>query len=301
MVNSLRVFNFKIIKIFKGLISIISRFCSFLWFILSNREYWSGLFPTLILLLAAWYGLYQTKSQLKLLQEQITYVRQPVLLIVPRIETPIDPLHLPLCKLYIANVGNDTVKNVSVRLGLFLVTETEVYSYGDLLWPEIWRGFSDKLRARETLFPMFTLSPNDNYDLKDIIGALHIYPLIELIALAKEKKREMTDNEVTKEMLIIQDSLNGDYVLFADCSWRRKTDFAKHADTSYFRYYPRVGDYENVRLEIGGYEIIERIKSYMQHGPKLSIVVNPDFYEIHEDRMGFQSPIIKKKIPRIKE
>lgn len=294
MARSFRVFSFKIINIFKGLISIISKFYSFLWSILSNREYWSGLFPTLILALAAWYGLSQTRSQLKLLQEQITYVRQPMLFFSPRMKDSRST------GLYIANIGNDTVQNVNIRLGLFLVTETEIYSYGELQWPAGILQFDSPRPPRESLWPLLSLAPNEERDLTHRLELLYMGNLYMMPILVNhsQNKEKAIDSIIINDMFTIKDSLKGDYVLFAEYFCRRKTDFVGYAETTYFRYYPYPSFLTNLNLEIGGFKIINRLKTYMQNGPELSIKIWRDAYEVYKNNIGYPSTTLIKKISR---
>jgi len=255
----------------------------FIWSIISNKNSWSGLFPTLILAVAAWYGLNQTQSQLRLLQEQMTYTRQTVLHFIPRLSDD------HTCNLYIANIGNDTVRNVNVRLGLFIVTQTGVYSYGDLQWPPVMTGFRNRTPARESMFPNLTLAPNQEMDLTDRLHSLQYEPGAQFFySLSKSREnKEVTVPEVTREMRTIKELLNGDYILYAECSWRRKTDFTKYADTTYFSYQLPLPEFiTDLRLDVGGDQIIDRVKSYMQHGPKLSVLIMPDAYEIYKERIG---------------
>ncbi len=274
--------------ILSNLIALTSKFLSCIWSIITNKKYWSGLFPTLLLAVVAYLGFHQTKSQLKLLQEQITYVRQPRLFISPRLKDD------DSTGLFIANIGNDTVQNVNVRLGLFLVTETEIYSYGELLWPMgvNLAKFNSPKPPRESLWPLLSLAPNQEEDLTgklDVLGSLDVYRM----------RPPKNHSQVLDDMSAIRDSLKADYVLFVEYFCRRKTDFVGYAETTYFRYYPYHRGLMNLNLEIGGSKTINRLRSYMQNGPELSVYITRDAYEIYRNPSTTLTPsTLIKRIPR---
>jgi len=254
------------------------------WFF-RNPTFWSGLIPTVLLALGAYYGLYQANRQLTLLHEQISYLRQPVLNIFLR-EKKDGHFGLSL-----ANIGNDTLENVRVRMGLFLLNDKEIYTYGEMEHlPSYW-GFIPPRPPKENTWPRLTLVPNDEFDLTDRINSLTWF---QVFYNPKEGEKE-----ATHELFSVKELFKSDYVLFIEYTYRRKSDFVQYSDTAYFHYDPVVGMHTDLKLEIGGLRLIERLKSYMQSGPEIFLKIRDDRYEIFRNTFGSYPEIIKI-IPRKK-
>jgi hypothetical protein len=253
--------------------------------VFSNPTLWSGLIPTVLLALGAYFGLYQANRQLTLLHEQISYLRQPVLNTFLR-EKKDGHLGLSL-----ANIGNDTLENVRVRMGLFLLNDKEICTYGEMeQLPSYW-GFIPPRPPKENTWPRLSLAPNDEFDLTDRINHLTWLNVFY-------NPREGT-NEAADELFSVRELFKADYVLFIEYAYRRKSDFVQYSDTAYFHYDPVLGMHTDLKLGIGGLRLIERLKSYMQSGPELMIKIRDDKYEIQMRTFGSYPDIIKA-IPRKK-
>lgn len=239
------------------------------------RSLLSGLIPSLLLIVFLWSELKQTREQIDILQEQISYARKPVLLFnktlaFQRVDGDFD------YKLSIANVGNETAENVLVRFHLFLVTDDKVYSYGQYEKPE--GHWADTTRTpRRKLWPRLTLEPNSE-EKRIHKNLIHACRTAFLEPEAEDDFRE--------ELSTIQDIFKGEYVLFAEYSYRRQSDFVLCADTAYYHLAPYSGPFEDLRNEIGGPRIIERVKTYLQDGPENFIAIMRDHYTVYELTYG---------------
>jgi hypothetical protein len=54
---------------------------------------------------------------------------------------------------------------------------------------------------------------------------------------------------------------------------------------------------EDLRFQIGGVKLIERMKGYLREGPQLSVNIREDSYEIFRHAFG-SHPTAVKTIPR---
>jgi len=253
-----------------------------------NKTLWSGLIPTALLAIAAFWALQKTGHQLRLLQEQISYVRQPVLQVYSR-PTDIADWRNTKMRLHVGNVGNETVENVMARVALLLVNEREIYSWGQFKHPEAY--FMDTLRGpKERLWPRGALAPNEERDIQDwvyhaFLGAFLTIPSGE--------------EEVNRELGTVADLLEAQYVLFVECAYRRRSDLTEYADSTFLDFSRRFmrSPLEDLKFQIGGVKLIERLKAYLREGPQLSINIKKDRYEIYRHAFGSYSTTVRT-IPR---
>jgi hypothetical protein len=257
---------------------------TFVKWLFGNKTHWSGLIPTALLAIAAFWALQKTSDQLEVLQEQITYVREPVMVVYSH---PVDNWHDLV--LHVANVGNDTVKNVRVRIGLFLVTDSQIYSYGQFFNPSAYLDITGERTPRQRLWPLLTLGPNEEVDIWNRVQYCLLQPFIGFVP-------EEDDPEA--EVRAVARLFEGEYVLFVECSYRRRTDFVQYADTTYLHYslYP-LPIHEDLRLEIGGHRVIARLKKYLAEGPQLSINIKEDEYLIFKHGFGRSASTVSR-VPR---
>ncbi len=103
--------------------------------------------------------------------------------------------------------------------------------------------------------------------------------------------------EVRSQLFATKEAFGGEYVLFAEYSYRRKSDFVKQTDTTYFYYDATFRFYEEVRLQIGAGHVIDRLKKYLHDGPELSINVKRDRYEVYRHVFG-ACPTTVRTVPR---
>jgi hypothetical protein len=257
-----------------------------IWQRLKSENLWSGVFPTLILTIFALIAWWQTNEQLKILQEEIRYQRKPILIAY---SYPSKQSRFPIKEsgLYLANIGTDTAENVNVRLELFLVNEKTIYSYGQSQNPLHW--IIDSTRGpRGLLMPRLRIKPDTAVDFTARIEMLLLHPFLDV----HEK-----DDDPYGELFAVQNLFKGNYVLFAEYSFKRSSDFAQEVDTAYFGFDPLMGPFYKLDEEIGGLKVIERLKKYMQDGPQLSINIFRDRYEIYKHVFGVFPPTVLK-IPR---
>lgn len=250
-----------------------------------KKGLWAGFFPTALLALLALWGLRHTSEQLKLLREQIAYTRRPVLLVYSRAVRGFD---YTKTRLYVGNVGIETVENVRVRVALFLVTEDTIYSYGQFYFPKA--HYTDTTRnPKEDIWPRRTLASNEEMDIQGwVYGSIVV--AYETLPPGEEEMR--------RELGIVADLFNGDYALFVECSYRRKSDFIQCADTS-FMDYPFFGmpPPEDLRSRIGGEKVIDRLRAYLHDGPELSIDITEKSYLVYRIAFGTR-PTTIRIIPR---
>jgi hypothetical protein len=253
-----------------------------------NKTLWSGLIPTALLAIVAFWALQKTGDQLRLLQEQISYVRQPVLHVYSR---PIDTgdWRNTKMRLYVGNVGNETVENVMVRVWLFLVNERDIYSWGQFKYLKAYS--TDTLRGpKERLWPHGALAPNEERDIQDWVYHALLRAFLTIPS---------GEQEVNRELGTVADLLAAQFVLFVECVYRRRTDRREYADTTFldfslwFTHMPP----EDLRFQIGGVKLIERMKGYLREGPQLSVNIREDSYEIFRHAFG-SHPTAVKTIPR---
>ncbi len=261
------------------------RIVRWIWQRLKSENLWSGIFPTLILTLFALIALRQTTEQIKILREEIRYQREPVL-IVYSYPSKQPPFPIKESGLYLANIGNDTAKNVNLRLGLFLINEKTIYSYGQFQNPSRW--IIDSTRGpRGLLMSRLQLKPDTAVDLMPRIEMLLFQPFLDV----HEK------DDPLEELFAIQNLFKGEYVLFAEYSFKRSSDFAQKVDTSYFRFSYHQGPHSNLKEEVGGLKVIERLRKYMENGPQLSINIFRDRYEVYKHTFGAFPPTVLR-LPR---
>jgi hypothetical protein len=276
-------------KILENIITLRSYLWIFVKWLFRNKTLWSGLIPTIVLALIAYYGLKQTNNQLKLLQEQVSYQRQPVVIVYSR------PVNNSLdIRLHIANVGNDTIDKVNFRLGLFLVNDTAIYSYGQFTTPMVFLGIREYRTPRQRIWPMLTLAPNDEIDLTDRMSILFYQPFSDW----RLPTPYPDSSEIMSELSTVSQIFGGEYVLFIEYSYRRKSDFVQYTDTAYYHYDPYpYAIQQDLKQQIGGYKVIDRLKTYMRDGPELIINIYSDKYEV--DKLCFGTrPTTIMTIPR---
>ncbi len=238
---------------------------------------WTGLIPSLI---AVWFvitGLDQTTEQIRVLQEQISYVRKPVLVVSP---TPpslsAEPDYTGM--LTVSNVGNEPAENVFLKFHLMLVSDTSIFSFGQREHPQAY--FTDTARSpREKLWPRLTIYP-DSQEISlgpritsMLVGAYHYKP---------------DSLDIRQEIINLRLKFGGIYVLFMESLYRRQSDLVLFADTSFFQLEPLSWWLESLQDRIGGPAIQERIKTYLFNGPQISINLEQDHYEIYRHYIDFR-------------
>jgi len=266
------------------MLSIIERLFSSLWRVVTMRDLWSGLIPTVALGLLAFYGLRQTNQQLTFMSEEISYIRQPVLFLEARPDFARIDSDGPQGRLFLSNVGNEPAENVNLRLQLLLATDSQVYSYGQ--HQDVRSYFTDSTRtAKEMIWPRLILPPDSQIEITD--------KLYHELLTAYHTKPVSGKKELRGDLITMLNSFGGDYVLFAECSYRRPVDFETAADTGWFLYDPIWGVTEPLVQKVGGPGIIERAKKYLQHGPQFSINIQSDHYEIYQHKSSRMANTIK--------
>jgi len=239
---------------------------------LKTRDLWSGLFPTVLLGVAAFFALQQTNRQIAIMSEQMRYIRQPILVFEAR-PNHYPPDQITWNRLFLSNVGNESAENVFLRMFLLLVTDSEVFSYGQ--YGEHRAYFTDTTRtAKEMLWPRLILHPDSQMQVSaseitdNLLTPYHTIP--------------SGDSIVRKDFLTIRDSLGGRYILFVESSYRRPIDRKMAADTSWFSFDLIYGPSdEPLEHQVGGPGIIQRCKSYLNYGPQLSINIEDKTYVIY--------------------
>ena len=243
--------------------------------VLWDVQLWAGLFPAAILAYLALVTLRQTNQQLKLLSEEVSYVREPVLILKTEPEAG---RGIFTRTLYLKNIGNEPAANVSLRFGLFLVNDNNIFSYGEIDNFDVQVGNS-KTPAKRTLWPFLTIPPDSNWEFSQRIRMLHRKPLVGNIL-------NQPDSIVDKQFYIVNDLLKGEFVLFVEYAYRRRSDYIQRTDTAYYFYDPMFGLQDNVKLTVGGMKIINRIRDYLQNGPPLSIFISMDRVAVYRQKPG---------------
>ena len=232
------------------------------------RGLFSGLIPALIAIIFICKGLDQTTDQIKILQEQISYERKPVLVVssVPNFggKTDVTP------KLIVSNVGNEPAENVRMKFHLMLVSDTSVLSVGQRRHPRSY--FGDTTRSpREMLWPRLTIYP-DSQEID--MGHWIYYEVIDAY-------RDLPDSlDPRQELVDLRRKLGGVYILYVESSYRKQSDLILFADTLFFRFDPISTWLTPLPDEIGGPAIQERVKSYLFNGPQVCIYLHRDRWEI---------------------
>ena len=230
----------------------------------------SGLIPTLILMLFVVCELKQTKEQVELFREQMSYQREPVIMIYPSLVGR-------AFKLFIANVGNEGAENLRVNAFFFLVTPNQIYSWGQYEQIMAYMEGSERTPKQE-IWPRGSLKPNEKFELK-----WHVE-----YALLKPFLVKFEENEEVNEMYKMRELMQGRFVLFIEYYFRKQSDFTPHADTAYLFY--ETGPvferrYTDLRTEIGGDKIIRRLNRYLMEGPQLSIYIKKTKYEFYQHEL----------------
>ncbi|MCI0406383.1 MAG: hypothetical protein L0Y74_09160 [candidate division Zixibacteria bacterium] len=252
------------------------------WKQIKRESLWSGLFPTILLAIFAGLGLYHTNQQVGLLREQLSYTREPIMLFYT------EPVGFHSRRVWLFNVGNDTAENINVRFGLFLVNENQIFSYSQL--QNVQAYFTDSTRPpKAKLFSQLSIPPNGKFEISERIHPLFLPP-IQFNPVGD------FDSTVEAELFRVKDLLKGEFVLFAECSYRRKSDFVKRVDTSFFWFFPRTGPEEDLKMMVSGIKVIDRLKDYLK-GPQLIIQIFSDRYIIFKSEFGVEPKIIRS-VPR---
>jgi len=231
-----------------------------------------GLIPSLIVLYFTCQGLDQTREQIDLLKEQISYVRKPVLVVSSISDFSMDSTRTG--KLVVSNVGNEPAVNFYDKFHLVLVSDTSIISFGQ-------RGharsyITDTAKSpREKLWPQLTIYPDSQeFNLNNRIRntLIQAYHYIDTTG----------SFDLRTELIDLRRKLGGIYVLFVELSYRRQSDLVFVADTSFFQFEPGQWAYETLQDRIGGPKIQERVKSYLFNGPQISVNLHEDHYEIYK-------------------
>ena len=175
--------------------------------------------------------------------------------------------------LLVANLGTDTVTNVQLRIGLFLVTDSGIYTCRGLV-DEGEAVFADAERtARERIWPRLTLPPDSQIDFNDRVysTATRLYTGVNTVIPSGE-------DETNHDLFAISRAFGGQYVMPVELSYRRTTDFVFHCDTSYFWYSNLMGPHQEVSRSVGGVGVIGRLTDYLAYGPELRITVKESEY-----------------------
>jgi hypothetical protein len=251
-----------------------------------NNGWWksllSGSIPGIFLAIAAYWALSGTgkqidlvRDQVELLKEQVSYARNPIIRVYtdPPRQGSDDARHK--WRLYISNVGSDTATNVSVNLGLFIVSDSSIYTFNR---EDSRTGFTDTLRnAKERIWPRLTLAPGDESDfINERFSSLLTPTLINYNPLTYFQNRN-------KELYGLKNLLKGIYVLMVKYSYRRKSDLSFFADTVFFEYTITHGFTDNLKDDIGGPKTIDRLINYTSNGPNHGITIERDGYQITTD------------------
>lgn len=256
-----------------------------LWKVVKSPDHWSGLFPTVLLCIVAYFALQKTNDQIKLTSEQMGYLRQPILFFEAQ-----PTREAPLYQLFLSNVGNESAENVTLRSFLLLVTDSQIFSYGQ--YQEHRAYFADTTRtAKEMIWPRLTLHPDSRMEVTTRV-------ISEIFLAPYQAIPRGGDSILKKDFLTIRDSLGGGYVLFVESIYRRPIDLKRAADTSWFSFDPTFGPSMGpLEQQVGGPGIIERCKSYLEHGPQLSINIVDNAYVIYRHTASL-IPKTVREIPR---
>ncbi len=264
-----------------------SRILALISWILGNKTLWSGLIPTALLAIVAYWALQRTGDQIEILREQISYVREPVLVVYLRaLDGPYHPMNPPM--LYLANIGSDTVENVDVRVRLLLMNETAIYSFGPLSDERITLVGRVQWTPKERQLPRLTLAPNEE---KVLWSEIYMSLLPSYRIPAPKGDSFMYD------LRSLEKQLEGQCVLFVQCLYRRKTDFAPCAETTWLYYDTGFGLHKKLKSIIGGPKVIRRATDYLRDGPEMSIVIQESEYVVWRSSLG-ATPIMVKRLPR---
>lgn len=235
----------------------------------------SGLIPALIAIYFVMQGLDQTTYQIKILQEQISYARKPVLVVSStpnfRDMTDITP------KLTVSNVGNEPAENVFFKFHLMLVSDTSIFSIGQRHHNRSY--FVDSTRfPKEKLWPRLTINP----DSQEVSIGHRVYGEVIMAYI------DLPDSsfDPRQELIDLRLKLGGTYILYLESSYRRQSDYVYLADTTILEVDPILGSFEPIEDEIGGPAIRERVKSYLFNGPQHSINLFSDRYEFYLHHTG---------------
>lgn len=259
------------------------------------KTLFSGFVPAIILAMVGYITIRRTTEQLGILHEQISYMREPVIHVearpIPGVWHPPgkpEPEEYPFMNsLYLSNVGNDTLENVSVNLSVYLVTNEKVYSYGQKENLEAF--FTDTTRTpRQRIWPRLVLFPDSNeIDLSSRLILLCLRPHLD--------GWERVD--IRQDVYHTRKVLDGDFVLMAECYFRRKSDFVQYADTFYFAFDGLYGPDKDLTTLVGGPGIVDRITAYLHSGPEVSINFRENRYEIYTHKLG-PLPASVDRLPR---
>jgi len=270
----------KKIKFFPLIANIVWRFFkkipSYFWRLIEwatkRWEFWFAFIPNALLVIFVVVGLDRTNKQLDLLREQMTTVRKPVIRVYS------EPSSAPLnrYKLIVSNVGNDTAMTFLARFGLFLINDSEVYSFNQ--FDDVKVKWGDSTRSsRQNIWPRLHVAPGSEFS-PDTFG--FYYPIF--FSPYRFDYHDLNlDSLITWDVYNLQLKLGGKFVLFIECNYRKPYDFSQMADSFYFFYEPFLGPRDEAKLSIGGTRIIDRIKEYMQKGPERIIMIRRERYEIY--------------------
>ncbi len=230
----------------------------------------TGLLPSMFAIIAVC----QTNEQLDYLREQISYTRKPAILF----HLQPNPTSTFKTVLLIGNIGNEAAETVHVKGRMFLVTHETVYSYGQSGFGK--SCFVDTSRTpRGIIWPRLSLGPNEKIDFTRRLSDLLLSPFHCCF----------DDSNWSEQVLYapieITNQLDGLLVTFLECSYRRKSDYSLFADSIFLVYHARES-YTDVREEIGGVNIANRIVNYIMNGPELSINIERDHFVVYEHVFG---------------
>jgi hypothetical protein len=253
-----------------------------------QKSLWSGLIPSLLLGVAAFYGLSQTNGQLAMLQEQLSYSREPVIFLESRPQLSFaamadSSLLARLSGLYISNVGNETAENVGIRFYLFMVTDSAIFSYGNQ--SQLVRAyFSDTTRSpRAMIWPRLSLLPNQK---EEELTARYLPKLFDPYRFLPRGE------DPVRELLLVGKSLSADCVLGVEYSYRRRSNLVAQSDTVFFEFDPVLGTLDNLATRIGGNQFVNRIRKYMENGPEVAIAIYRDKYVLTRENAGRRQTIV---------
>ena len=242
--------------------------------VLSKENLWSGLFPAVIGIIAVLIGLKITTEQLILQQEELNMLREPIVMIESRLGTLDTGESRFSYGISVVNIGNATAKNIDIHFRMFLVSDSNVYSYG--FDPNIRAHFSDTTRTpRESLWPALSLEPDSRRDLRELIKRLLRYPF----------SYDLRSENSIAELVKVSNIFKGEFVLSAEYSYRRESDYLLFVDTVYFYFDRFFGPDSRLNRITGGTKIIDRIKDYIINGPEQAIIISKDAYEIKQNNL----------------
>ncbi len=269
------------IRLSRAFIRIPMLLIQWTWKQMKKESVWAGLIPTILLAIFAGLGLYHTNQQVALLREQLSYTREPIIMFYT------EPVGLHSKRVWLFNVGNDTAENINVRFGLFLVNENQIFTYGQL--QNVHAYFTDSTRSpKAKLFSRLSIPPNGKFEITERIHPLFLTP-IQFNPVGN------FDSTIEAESFRVKDLLKGEYVLFAECSYRRKSDFVQKVDTSFFWFF-HTGPEEDLKMMVSGIKVIDRLRDYLK-GPQLIIQIFSDRYMIFKSGFGVETKIVRL-IPR---